>query len=76
MTLRNQLKHDLKAERYTFTHLCSEAQLTRSYLSRILGGYASPSVHIATSLALAANRLTGLDTYTPDQFLTIERINP
>jgi transcriptional regulator with XRE-family HTH domain len=76
MTLRDQLKHDLKAERYTFTHLCIEAQLSRPYLSRILGGYASPSVHVATSIALAANRLTGLDTYTPDQFLTIERINP
>jgi transcriptional regulator with XRE-family HTH domain len=76
MTLRDQLKHDLKAERYTFTHLCIEAQLSRPYLSRILGGYASPSVHVATSIALAANRLTGLDTYTPDQFLTIERVNP
>lgn len=76
MTLRDQLKHDLKAERYTFTHLCNEAQLTRSYLSRILGGYASPSVHVATSLALAANRLTGLDTYTPNQFMTVERLNP
>ncbi len=76
MTLRDQLKHDLKAERYTFTHLCNEAQLTRSYLSRILGGYASPSVHVATSLALAANRLTGLDTYTTAQFMTIQRVHP
>jgi transcriptional regulator with XRE-family HTH domain len=76
MTLRDQLKHDLKAERYTFTHLCIEAQLSRPYLSRILGGYASPSVHVATSIALAANRLTGLDTYTPDQFMTVERLNP
>lgn len=75
MTLRDQLKHDLKAERYTFTHLSIEAQLSRVYLSRILGGYASPSVHVATSLALAANRLTGLTTYTPDQFMTIERLN-
>ena len=76
MTLRDQLKHDLKAERYTFTHLCIEAQLSRPYLSRILGGYASPSVHVATSIALAANRLTGLNTYTPDQFMTVERLNP
>ena len=76
MTLRDQLKHDLKAERYTFTHLCGEAQLSRPYLSRILGGYASPSVHVATSLALAANRLTGLKTYTPNQFMTITRVNP
>jgi len=76
MTLRQQLKDDLTAQRYTFRHLCSEAQVSTAYLSRILHGAASPSVHLATSLALAANRLTCLDTYTPDQFLTIERINP
>ena len=76
MTLRQQLVIDLRAERYTFGHLAQEAQINRSYLSRIITGQVCPSVHLATSLALAANRLTGLDTYTPDQFLTLERINP
>ena len=75
MTLREKLKTDLKVERYTLTHLCDEAQISRAYLTRILGGYASPSIHVCTSLALAANRLTGLTTYTPDQFMTITRIH-
>jgi hypothetical protein len=75
MAFRQQLAADLSAERYNFKHLAQEAQITPSYLSRIMTGQLCPSVHLATSLAIASNRLTGLDTYTPDQFLTIERLN-
>ena len=75
MAFRQQLAADLAAERYNFKHLAQEAQINRSYLSRIMTGQVCPSVHLATSLAIASNRLTGLDTYTPDQFLTIERLN-
>jgi len=75
MTFRDQLKADLEAERYTLGHLASEAMINRSYLSRILSGQLSPSLLVATSLARSANRLTGLETYTPDQFMTITRIH-
>jgi transcriptional regulator with XRE-family HTH domain len=75
MTFKEKLTADLKAERYTFRHLAEEAQISPSYLSRIMTGQLCPSIHLATSLAITVNRLTGLDTYTPDQFMTITRIH-
>ena len=76
MNFRYQLKADLDVERYTLGHLAREAMINRSYLSRILSGQLAPSLLVATSLATTVNRLTGLTTYTPEQFMTITRINP
>jgi len=38
MTFKEKLTADLKAERYTFRHLADEAQISPSYLSRIMTG--------------------------------------
>ena len=70
MTLRQQLKSDLKVDRYNLAHLAEEASVTPAYLYTILSGKLLPSVHVATSLAMAASRMTN-KTYTPDMFLTI-----
>ena len=72
MSFRDQLKADLKVDRYTLTHLADDANITNSYLSRIIKGQYIPSVHVATCLALAATRLTN-KTYTPDMFMTITK---
>lgn len=72
MTFRDQLKLDLKADRYTFQHLAAEANIHYSYLSRILCCQFVPSIHVATSLARAATKLTH-KTYTPDMFITISK---
>lgn len=70
--MRDQLIKDLKVDRYNLTHLANEAGINRSYLSTILNGKLLPSVHVATSLAMAATRLTN-KAYTPDMFLTIAK---
>jgi len=70
MDLRTRLKADLFAKRYNLGHLATEAQVSRSYLSRVLTGYVSPSIHLAQSLATAANKLTQTKNYTSEQFLT------
>jgi transcriptional regulator with XRE-family HTH domain len=69
MTLRDRLKRDLGKHRYNFTHLAEEAGITPSTLSRIFKGK-DTSIRTATKLARAANRLTGLKTYTPLDFFT------
>jgi transcriptional regulator with XRE-family HTH domain len=69
MTLRDRLKRDLGKNRYRFIHLAEEAGITPATLSRIFKGR-DPSIRTATSLARAANRLTGLKTYTPLDFFT------
>lgn len=74
MTLRDRLKTDLKVDRYNLAHLAQEASVTPAYLYTILSGRLLPSVHVATSLAMAASRLTQ-KTYTPDMFLTIAKEN-
>ena len=68
MTLKERLKRDLKKDRYNLGHLAKEAGITQSYLTHILKGH-TPSVRIATALARAANKLTGLDTYNTITFL-------
>lgn len=73
MSFRDQLRADLQVNRYNFTHLAAEAQITKAYLSRILTCQMTPSIHVATSLAMAANRLTNQTTYTPDMFVTITK---
>ena len=73
--MRDQLIKDLKVDRYNLTHLANEAGINRSYLSTILNGKLLPSVHVATSLAMAATRLTNKH-YTPDMFLTIAKELP
>ena len=72
MTLRQQLKSDLKVDRYNLAHLAEEASVTPAYLYTILSGKLLPSVHVATSLAMAASRMTN-KTYTPDMFLTVAK---
>lgn len=67
MTLKDRLKRDLGKHRYRFVHLAEEAGISPSTLSRILGGQ-DTSIRTATRLARAANRLTGLKTYTPLDF--------
>lgn len=69
MTLRDRLKRDLGKNRYRFTHLAEEAGISPATLSRIFKGR-DPSIRTATSLARAANRLTGLKTYTPLDFFS------
>lgn len=69
--MKERLKLDLKVGRYNFGHLAEEANVNRSYLSQILNGSVTPSVHVATSLAMAVNRLINKTTYTPDMFMTI-----
>lgn len=73
--MRDQLIKDLKVDRYNLTHLANEAGINRSYLSTILNGKLLPSVHVATSLAMAATRLTNKH-YTPDMFLTVAKELP
>lgn len=72
MTFREQLRADLKAERYTLTHLATEASTSSSYLFRILACQLVPSAKTATCLAMAATKLTN-KIYTPDMFMTIEK---
>ena len=72
MTLRQKLKTDLKVDRYNLSHLAEEASVTPAYLYTILSGKLLPSVHVATSLAMAATRLTNKH-YTPDMFLTVAK---
>ena len=72
MTLKQQLKSDLKVDRYNLAHLAEEASVTPAYLYTILSGKLLPSVHVATSLAMAASRMTN-KTYTPDMFLTVAK---
>jgi len=72
-TMKERLKKDLKAGRYNFGHLAEEANVNRSYLSQILNGSVTPSIKVATLIAMAANRLTGSTTYTPDMFITITK---
>ena len=74
--MKDRLIQDLKADRYNLGHLAEEANISRSYLSTILNGKLLPSIHVATSLAMAANRLTNKTTYTPDQFLRIAKELP
>jgi hypothetical protein len=71
MTFRDQLKANLKAERYNFTHLASESSISTSYLFRILACQIVPSVRTAVCLAMAANKLTNTTSYTPDMFMTL-----
>jgi transcriptional regulator with XRE-family HTH domain len=68
MTLKERLKRDLKRDRYTLGHLAKEAGITQNYLTQILKGR-TPSIKIATAIARAANKLTGLDTYNTITFL-------
>ena len=70
--MKERLKKDLKAGRYNFGHLAEEANVNRSYLSQILNGSVTPSIKVATLIAMAANRLTG-KVYTPDMFITITK---
>lgn len=72
MTLKQRLKSDLKVDRYNLAHLAEAASVTPAYLYTILSGKLLPSVHVATSLAMAASRMTGKD-YTPDMFLTVAK---
>ena len=67
MTLRDRLKRDLGKHRYRLFHLAEEAGIAPATLSRIFKGR-DPSIRTATQLARAANRLTGLKTYTPLDF--------
>jgi len=69
--MKERLKKDLKAGRYNFGHLAEDANVNRSYLSQILNGSVTPSIKVATLLAMAANRLTESTTYTPDMFIII-----
>jgi hypothetical protein len=71
MTFRDQLKANLKAERYNFTHLASESSISTSYLFRILACQIVPSMRTAVCLAMAANKLTNTTSYTPDMFMTL-----
>jgi len=72
MTFKDKLKNDLKVERYSLSAFASEAQVSVTYLYRILACQVMPSTHIASSLAVAASRCTG-KTYTPDMFTTVAR---
>jgi hypothetical protein len=81
MTFKDKLKNDLKVERYSLSAFASEAQVSVTYLYRILAcqvvpsihiASVVPSIHIASSLAVAASRCTG-KTYTPDMFTTVAR---
>jgi hypothetical protein len=72
MTFKDKLKNDLKVERYSLSAFASEAQVSVTYLYRILACEVVPSIHIASSLAVAASRCTG-KTYTPDMFTTVAR---
>lgn len=71
MTLNQRLKQELKVDRYNLGHLAKEASVTRSYLYTILSGNITPSIHVATCIAMAANKLTKTTSYTPDMFMTI-----
>jgi len=66
-TLREQLKRDLRANRYTFTHLANEAGITISGLSRIVNGNRNAKPTTAEAIAEAATKLTGIE-YNADQF--------
>ena len=70
--MKERLKKDLKAGRYNFGHLAEEANVNRSYLSQILNGSVTPSIKVATLIAMAATRLTD-KIYTPDMFITITK---
>jgi len=71
--MRDRLIKHLRAHRYNLGYLAEEAEITRNYLSLIINGSRTPSVHVAASLARAANRLTESTTYTPDMFITITK---
>jgi len=71
MKLSEQLKSDLRAERYYLKDLAHEADTTSSQLSQWLGGHYRPSWRAAQGLATAATKLTG-KTYTPIMFLEIK----
>ncbi len=71
MTLNQRLKQDLKADRYNLGHLAKEASVSRSYLYTILSGNLTPSIHVATCLAMSANKLTNSTSSTPDMFMTL-----
>ena len=72
--MKERLKKDLKAGRYNFGHLAEEANVNRSYLSQILNGSVTPSIKVATLIAMAATRLTN-KAYTPDMFITIKELH-
>ena len=80
MTLRDKLKSDLKARALHLNAIyADEAQDQPSILdlSRIYGQVMLSPINPCLPLhsPLPSNRLTGLTTYTPDQFMTITRIN-
>lgn len=70
-TLKEELKKDLKANRYNFTDLAKESNVSASYLSLVISGKRTPSVKTAKRIARATSKLTGLN-YTPSHFINEE----
>ncbi len=67
ITLKEQLKADLKVNRYNLGHLASRVEISQSHLSNILSGFRTPPKDLAVKLALSASLLTD-KLYEPIQF--------
>jgi len=74
MTLRDKLKQDLRANRWTLRDVCKEANVYQSTLSLILKGERTPTYERAVQLAKVATEKTGV-AYTPLMFI-YNKVNP
>ena len=74
MTLKDKLKRDLKANRWTLGSVCREANVHQSTLSLILQGKSVPTYERAVTLAKVATEKTGV-AYTPLMFI-YNKVNP
>jgi len=74
MNLRDKLKHDLSANRWTLRDVCREANVYQSTLSLILQGKSVPTYERAVLLAKIATEKTGI-AYTPLMFI-YNKVNP
>jgi transcriptional regulator with XRE-family HTH domain len=68
MTLKDQLKRDLKIHRYNLGHLAEIAEVHRSQISQYLNGNHTPTKRVAADLARAATELTGVN-YRSSHFI-------